>query len=64
MGIRMFVIYGLPLGLLLAGPLIASFGFFAMATAYCLAGAGLTGLVALYWRTVLWSADAPVNRSR
>jgi MFS family permease len=64
MGIRLFAVYGLPLGLLLAGPLIAHFGFFAMALAYCLAGVGLTALIALYWRAELWSADAPVNRSR
>ena len=64
MGIRMFAIYGLPLGLLLAGPLIARFGFFSTAIAYCTAGAALTALIALRWRNELWSVDAPVNRLR
>ncbi|MGH8667186.1 MAG: MFS transporter [Burkholderiales bacterium] len=60
-GIRIFSIYGLPLGLLIAGPLIAHFGFTAMAMTYCIAGAGLTGVIAWRWRRELWADDAPVN---
>ena len=60
-GIRMFAIYGLALGLLLAGPLIAAVGFAAMATIYCIAGAILTAWIALRWKAYIWQADAPVN---
>lgn len=62
LGIRQFAIYGLPLGLLLAGPLIELLGFGAMAAIYCAAGAAATALIALRWRHALWPAAAPVNR--
>jgi MFS family permease len=62
MGIRMFSIYGLPLGLLIAGPLITHFGFIAMAMLYCITGAALTGAIAWRWRRDLWANDAQVNR--
>jgi hypothetical protein len=61
MGIRMFSIYGLPLGLLIAGPLIASLGFAMMATVYASVGIGCTLLIALRWRAVLWHRDAAAN---
>jgi MFS family permease len=64
MGIRMFSIYGLPLGLLIAGPLITHFGFIAMAMIYCITGAVLTGAIAWRWRCDLWANDAQVNRLR
>jgi predicted MFS family arabinose efflux permease len=60
-GIRMFAIYGLPVGLLVAGPLIKTFGFTAMATAYCACGLLLTVLIALHWRGQLWLKTAPTN---
>jgi predicted MFS family arabinose efflux permease len=63
-GIRMFAIYGLPLGLLFAGPLITYLGFVPMALIYCVLGAALSGWIALRWRRDLWLADAPVNRLR
>lgn len=62
MGLRMLAIYGLPVGLLVAGPLIASFGYRETA---CLYGAlGLVFLVAIgyRWREHLWRAEAPANR--
>ena len=62
MGLRMLAIYGLPVGLLVAGPLIARFGYRETA---CLYGAlGLIFLVAIgyRWRGHLWRADAPANR--
>jgi hypothetical protein len=62
MGIRMFAIYGLPLGLLIAGPLITQFGFAAMVTLYCLLGMVLAALIGLYWRREVWARRAPVNR--
>ena len=62
MGIRMLMIYGMPLGLLIAGPLIGSIGYSATATLYCLVGLGVTLLIILRWRSQLWRLDAPANR--
>jgi MFS family permease len=61
-GIRMFAIYGLPLGLLVAGPLIQHCGFAAMTTLYCALGLALTAAIGLYWRREVWLQQAPVNR--
>jgi len=61
MGVRQLAIYGSPIGLLAAGALIEYIGFAVTASLYCLVGAGLTGLIALYWRTALWPLDAPAN---
>jgi MFS family permease len=61
MGVRMLAIYGLPLGLLAAGSLIERFGFAATASAYCLVGLVLTGVIATRWHAVLWPVDAPAN---
>jgi len=61
MGIRMFAIYALPIGLLAAGPLITHIGYQAMAALYCLFGMAVTLLIALRWRAHLWHADAPAN---
>jgi hypothetical protein len=54
MGIRMLAVYGLPIGLLLTGPLIAHVGFAATATGYITVGALLTGLIAWRWRETIW----------
>ena len=61
MGIRMLAIYGNLPGLLIAGPLIANFGYPATATLYCLLGLGFVWLVGTRWRTHLWHADALAN---
>lgn len=61
MGVRMLAIYGVPIGLLLAGALIGRFGFVATATAYCLIGVAATLAIAFYWRLSLWPIDAPAN---
>ncbi len=61
MGIRMFAIYALPIGLLCAGPLITYFGYPATATLYCVVGIAVTLLIAARWRSQLWSAGAPAN---
>jgi MFS family permease len=61
MGVRMLAIYGVPIGLLIAGALIPRFGFAATATLYCLIGAALTVAIALYWRDALWPAGAEAN---
>jgi MFS family permease len=61
MGVRMLAIYGLPLGLLAAGGLIERFGFATTASAYCLVGLLLTGVIATRWHAALWPLDAPAN---
>ena len=61
MGVRMLVIYGLPLGLLAAGSLIDEVGFAATATLYAVAGLALMLGIALHWRADLWHLHAPAN---
>jgi len=61
MGVRMLVIYGLPLGLLAAGALIDEVGFAATATCYAATGVTLLMGVALNWRADLWHVHAPAN---
>ena len=62
MGIRMLAIYGNLPGLLLAGQLIAHFGYSTMATAYSLFGLLMTALIAWVWRSHLWQSGAAANR--
>lgn len=62
MGLRMMAIYGVPLGLLLSGPLISGYGYPLTATLYSVAGIGLIALIAVRWRDQLWRRDAPANR--
>jgi predicted MFS family arabinose efflux permease len=61
MGVRMMVIYGLPLGLLAAGSLIEEIGFAATGTLYAVAGLALMLAIVLHWRADLWHAHAPAN---
>ena len=61
MGVRMLAIYGVPIGLLIAGTLIERIGFAWTASLYCAIGLVVTGLIALYWRADLWPRDAPAN---
>jgi MFS family permease len=61
MGIRMLAIYGNLPGLLISGPLIASFGYPVTATLYCMIGIAFTVLIAVRWRTQLWRLDAAAN---
>jgi predicted MFS family arabinose efflux permease len=61
MGVRMMVIYGLPLGLLAAGSLIDEIGFAATGTLYAMAGVALMMAIVLHWRADLWHAHAPAN---
>jgi predicted MFS family arabinose efflux permease len=61
MGVRMLAVYGYPVGMLAAGPLIERFGFAATASAYCTIGLAFTALIALIWRRELWHADAAAN---
>jgi predicted MFS family arabinose efflux permease len=61
MGVRMMVIYGLPLGLLAAGSLIDLIGFAATATFYAASGLVLMLVIILHWRADLWHLHAPAN---
>jgi MFS family permease len=61
MGVRMLAIYGVPIGLLIAGVLIERFGFAHTCSFYCAIGVALTGLIVLRWRSALWPIDAPAN---
>jgi SNF family Na+-dependent transporter len=61
MGVRMMVIYGLPIGLLAAGSLIDEIGFAATGTLYAVAGLALMLAVVLHWRADLWHVHAPAN---
>jgi hypothetical protein len=61
MGVRMLAIYGVPIGLLVAGALIPRFGFVATASFYCVVGVALTLAIALYWREALWPTGAAAN---
>ena len=62
MGMRTLAVYGLPIGLLVSGPLIQHVGFAATATLYGVSGLAATLLVLLRWRAHLWPAEAAGNR--
>lgn len=61
MGVRMLAVYGMPLGLLLSGPLVEWTGFAATATFYSVVGIVLTVAIAVRWRADLWARGASVN---
>jgi len=61
MGVRMMVIYGLPIGLLAAGSLIDIIGYSATGTLYATAGLISMVAIALHWRADLWPVHAPAN---
>ena len=62
MGVRILAVYGLPVGLMIAGELVSRFGYPATSTLYCMAGIACVLLIALRWRDDLWRRDAPANR--
>ena len=61
MGVRMMVIYGLPLGLLAAGALVEEIGFAVTGTLYAVAGLALMLAIVAHWRADLWHVHAPAN---
>src|SRR5438309_893746 len=61
MGVRMMVIYGLPLGLLAAASLIDLIGFAAIRALYAALGLVLILAIVLHWRADLWHVHAPAN---
>ncbi len=56
MGIRMLAVYGLPLGLLISGPLVERFGYPATATLYVAIGLTFTAVIAWRWRAIMWKS--------
>jgi len=54
MGVRMLAVYGLPLGLMLAGALIDRLGFPLTVTVLVTTGLSCTVLIGLTWRASLW----------
>jgi len=61
MGVRMLAVYGLPLGLLLSGPLIERIGFSLTVSLYSVVGIAFALLIATWWRHHLWHRDSPAN---
>lgn len=61
MGVRMLAVYGLPIGLLLSGPLVEHVGFALTGSLYSLIGLGATLLIAVRWREQLWHSAAMAN---
>ncbi|WP_295141216.1 MFS transporter [uncultured Reyranella sp.] len=61
MGVRMLAVYGMPLGLLMSGPLVEWTGFTTTGSLYSLLGIVFTLVIALWWRADLWDRRAPVN---
>jgi Na+/melibiose symporter-like transporter len=61
-GVRMLAVYGLPLGLLLSGPLIEHVGFAMTGSLYSMVGIAFTLLIAAHWREHLWYPQAAANQ--
>ncbi|MCK1387516.1 MFS transporter [Bradyrhizobium sp. 21] len=61
MGVRMMVIYGLPIGLLAAGSLIDIIGYSATGSLYAAAGFIAMLAISIRWRADLWPLHAPAN---
>jgi hypothetical protein len=61
MGIRMLAIWGLPLGLLVAGPVIAHYGYAATTLIYASLGLAATAAIGYCWRRALWQRSALAN---
>jgi Na+/melibiose symporter-like transporter len=61
MGVRQLMIYGVPIGLLAAGPSIAQFGFAVTATLYGVVSLLVTLWIAIKWYEDLWRLNAPAN---
>jgi hypothetical protein len=64
MGIRMLAIWGLPLGLLATGPIIARLGFSASTVLYAGIGLAATLVLGYRWRQALWHPMATANTSQ
>jgi hypothetical protein len=61
MGIRMLAIWGLPLGLVASGPIIAGLGFAATTLIYGGLGLAATIVIGYRWQQALWQKTATAN---
>jgi Na+/melibiose symporter-like transporter len=61
MGVRMLAVYGLPMGLLLSGPLVEHVGFAFTGSLYSVLGIACTLAIAVGWRAHLWHPHAAAN---
>jgi hypothetical protein len=61
MGLRILAIWGLPLGLLASGPIIASLGYSASTLIYASLGLAATVVIGYRWRLALWQRTAAAN---
>jgi MFS family permease len=61
MGVRMLAIWGLPLGLLATGPMIAAIGYAATTLVYTGIGLAATLVIGWRWRQALWNRSAAAN---
>jgi hypothetical protein len=64
MGLRMLAVYGLPVGLMIAGPLVGAIGFANAGALYAGFGAFCTVAIALFWRVHLLPHHVPANGLR
>jgi predicted MFS family arabinose efflux permease len=60
-GMRMLAVWGIPLGLLAAGPIIASLGYAACTALYAAIGLAATLAIGYRWRRALWHPLAAAN---
>jgi Na+/melibiose symporter-like transporter len=61
MGVRMLAVYGMPVGLLLSGPLVERVGFSVTGSLFSLVGIVFTLVIAFCWRAHLWHPAAGAN---
>jgi len=61
MGVRMLVVYGMGIGLLLAGPMVEHMGFSLTGSTFSVVGIVFTVLIGVAWRRHLWSIHAEAN---
>ena len=63
MGVRMLAIYGLPVGLLIAGFMIDEIGFRATNVVFVLVGLFLLGCITVKWRNILLDTSSAANQT-
>lgn len=54
MGVRMLAVYGLPLGLMIAGVVMEPIGYAGLVTLFCVTGILSVGFIGFRYRTILW----------
>ncbi|MCZ6888552.1 MAG: MFS transporter [Gammaproteobacteria bacterium] len=64
MGVRMLAVYGLPIGLVVAGALVEQVGFPIQATLYAGLGLLMTAAIVYRWRDALWRTTNEIASSQ